>query len=146
MIDLGYLGRRWLKFNTVGATGIFVQLTALAVYHSGFGIQYLAATALAVETALLNNFIWHERWTWRDRSRLSPGRRSILMRLLKFNGSNGLVSILVNVGLMRVFVGTFGIYYLLANLMSVAVASIANFLLGELFVYRHRQSDGENTS
>jgi len=146
LIDLRYLGRRWLKFNTVGATGILVQLAALTVYHGGFGIHYLVATALAVETALLNNFIWHERWTWRDRSRLSPGRRSSLLRLLKFNGSNGLVSILANVGLMRIFVGTFGIHYLIANLMSVAVTSTANFFLGELFVFRHPKGDVENVS
>jgi len=146
LIDLGYLGRRWLKFNTVGATGIVVQLLALAVYRSGFGIHYLLATALAVETALLNNFVWHERWTWRDRSRLSPGRRSSLARLLKFNCTTGLVSILANLALMRLFVGTLGIYYLFANLMSVACASIANFLLGELFVFRHPKGDVENAS
>lgn len=47
---------RWLKFNAVGALGIGVQLTALASYHTLFALDYLAATALAVETALLHNF------------------------------------------------------------------------------------------
>lgn len=132
------LVNRWLKFNTVGAIGVAVQLVALTVYKSGLGIHYLAATALAVETAVLHNFIWHERWTWRERTRLDPARRSLLGRLLRFHVSNGLVSILSNVVLMRLFAGYFGLHYLLANVISIAITAVANFLLSELFVFPER--------
>ena len=65
--DWKTLGRRWLKFNFVGALGIGVQLAALATLTT-LGLRYLAATALAVETAVVHNFLWHERMTWRDRA------------------------------------------------------------------------------
>ena len=51
--------RRWLKFNAVGAIGIVVQLAALAVLKGLLRLPYLTATALAVETAVLHNFVWH---------------------------------------------------------------------------------------
>jgi putative flippase GtrA len=122
---------RWLKFNTVGAIGIVVQLAALALYRSVLGVPYLAATALAVETAVLHNFIWHERWTWKDRP---AGER--LSRLVKFNLTNGLLSIGANVLLMRLFVGHFHLHYLAANLLSIALCSLANFLLSDRLVFR----------
>ena len=61
------LAVRWLKFNFVGAIGIAVQMSAFALLEGALGVYYLSATALAVETAVLHNFVWHERFTWKDR-------------------------------------------------------------------------------
>lgn len=123
---------RWLKFNTVGAIGILVQLAALAILKGLLHIEYLAATALAVETAVLHNFVWHERWTWKDRT--GPGGRT-LGRLLRFNLSTGLVSILANLLFMRLLAGYLHIHYLIANLLSITACSLANFFLSDLFVF-----------
>ena len=54
---------RWLKFNAVGALGMAVQLGSLGFFVRVLGLHYLLATALAVEVAVLHNFIWHRRWT-----------------------------------------------------------------------------------
>jgi putative flippase GtrA len=125
--------RRLLKFNAVGAIGIAVQLAALAILKSGCGVPYMAATALAVETAVLHNFVWHERWTWKDRQ---DSGSSVLARLVRFHLGNGAVSILVNLVFMRLLVGRFHMQYLVANLVAIAVGSLANFLIGDLFVFR----------
>ncbi len=94
---------RWVKFNLVGGIGIVVQLVALVVFRSWLQIDYLFATGLAVEIAVIHNFLWHARFTWVDR----PARRPVqsLVRLVKFNASNGAVSVVGNVLLMRVLVG-----------------------------------------
>ena len=125
--------RRWLKFNAVGALGIGVQLAALALLKTGLNAPYLAATALAVEAAVLHNFVWHELWTWRDRR---PPGGGVLARLLRFNLSNGAISIVVNLALMRLLVGYFRVPYLLANLGAIAAGSLANFFVSDLFVFR----------
>jgi len=130
-VRTGWL-RRVLKFNAVGAIGILVQLAALALFKGVLRIPYLLATALAVEIAVLHNFVWHELWTWRDRR----GAGSALWRLLRFNLGNGAVSILVNLVFMRLLVGRFHMQYLVANLIAIAAGSIANFLVSELFVFR----------
>ena len=49
---------RWLKFNGVGALGIVAQLGVLALLTGVFHVQYLIATAIAVESAVLHNFVW----------------------------------------------------------------------------------------
>jgi len=125
---------RWLKFNVVG--GIGVQLAALSVLRSLLRIDYLIATALAVETAVLHNFVWHERFTWADRPSDRPMQS--LARLLEFNLTNGALSIVGNLALMRLLVGQFRINYFVANLGAIALCSLANFFLGEHLVFRSR--------
>jgi len=125
--------RRWMVFNAVGAAGIVVQLAALVLLTRLWGWNYLAATAAAVELAVLHNFVWHERWTWADRAVGGVGSR--LNRLLKFHLSNGLFSILGNLLLMRLFAGTLGMNLVVANLISIATCSILNFLAGEHLVF-----------
>ena len=123
---------RWLKFNAVGAIGILVQLAALAILKSLLHVQYLIATALAVELAVLHNFIWHERWTWKDRT----GGPGTFGRLLRFNLSTGALSIVSNLVLMRVFVGAMHLPLLPANLLSIAMTALANFVVSEAWVFR----------
>jgi putative flippase GtrA len=148
--------RHWLKFNAVGAMGIVVQLTALVIFESGLKLNYLVATALAVEAAVLHNFIWHERWTWVERTRLTRG--AVLSRLLRFNGTTGAISILGNLLFMRLFVGWFHLPYLIGNMLSIASCSLLNFIVSDQFVFQpalwtprskqrsenrsHRQGDG----
>jgi putative flippase GtrA len=124
---------RWLKFNFVGGVGIGVQLATLALFRSGLHLDYLLSTALAVETAVIHNFLWHERFTWADR----PAHRFVhsLARLAKFNTSNGLVSLVGNLLIMRALVGEFHMNYVIANLIAVATCSIINFLLSDRFVF-----------
>jgi putative flippase GtrA len=124
---------RWLKFSAVGWLGVGVQLTALTLLAGHTGLHYLAATVLAVEAAILHNFFWHERWTWGDRGLAgAPGRSS---RLVRFNFTTGLVSILGNVVFMRLFVGALGLHYLVGNLASIASCAIANFLVSDRIVF-----------
>lgn len=127
---------RWLKFNAVGATGIVVQLAVLALLKSGLGLNYLIATAIAVEIAVLNNFYWHVRWTWADRH--APLSET-LKRCLKFHLANGLLSIVSNLILMRLLVGRFGVPYLVANLIAIGLTAVANFVASEFFVFRHHK-------
>jgi putative flippase GtrA len=126
-------GMRWLKFNAVGGIGIAVQLMALAVLKSGLHLDYRVATALAVESAVLHNFFWHERFTWADRGSL--GGKQYLLRLAKFNFTTGMFSILGNVVLMAFFLGALHINYLLANLLTIVCCSLVNFLMADRLVF-----------
>ena len=127
---------RWLKFNAVGGIGIVVQLAALSVFRSWLRLDYLMATGLAVEIAVVHNFLWHERFTWADR----PATRCVqsLVRLVKFNASNGAVSMVGNLGLMRLLVGEMKLNYVASNLVAIVVCSLVNFLLSDRLVF-----DGE---
>jgi len=127
------LGLRWVKFNFVGALGFAVQLGALKLLLLT-RMNYLPATALAVELAVLHNFVWHERFTWKDRP---GGGHERLMRLLRFHLGNGAFSILANLALMWLLVSRLHMTHLvLANAIAVAICSVLNFAIGEWFAFR----------
>ncbi len=124
---------RWLKFNLVGALGIAVQLTVLLGLKGGFHLNYLLATALAVETAVVHNFLWHERYTWADR--VHPSWQKSPPRLLRFNLAAGGVSILGNLALMKLMVGLGHVNYLIADAIAIASCSLLNFLVSEEWIF-----------
>ena len=128
------LAVRWLKFNLVGALGIVVQMGAFALLLSALHLNYMVATALAVETAVLHNFVWHERYTWKHLPR--GAARDVAWRLLRFHAGNGAISILGNVALMRLFVGGLHIHHYVASALAIAACSLLNFAASEWFVFR----------
>lgn len=124
----------WIKFNAVGVLGFALQAGALFVLTRTmprFG--YLAATAVAVELAVLNNFVWHQRWTWNDRP--AATKKETLRRLAKFNVTTGLVSIVGNLVLMKLLVGRFALPIVGANLASVVACSLLNFILADRITF-----------
>ena len=124
---------RWSKFNLVGGIGIGVQFGALFALKSVLGLNYMLATAIAVEAAVIHNFAWHEKFTWADRVD-SPWQRSGL-RFLRFNMTCGAVSIVGNLTLMKVMVAEGHMNYLLANGIAIALCSMANFLVSDGWVF-----------
>jgi putative flippase GtrA len=104
--------------------------------------NYLAATVIAVEAAVLHNFVWHERFTWADRTKAALKRCATqkpfgasFRRLLRFHLGNGAVSIFGTLALMKVMVGLGQMRYLLANAIAIVVCSVANFLVSEMWVF-----------
>jgi putative flippase GtrA len=126
--------QRWIAFNGVGALGILVQLGTLAVLVRQFDVPYLFATAIAVELAVLHNFVWHQTWTWRERQ--SRSRIDLLARLWRFHVLNGFVSLAGNLAIARVLTGQFGADPVAANIAAIIVCSMVNFAASELLVFR----------
>lgn len=136
---------RWCRFNLVGGIGIAVQFAALFLLKSLLGFSYLVATTIAVETAIVHNFVWHEQFTWVDRLKNSMADSSAdppawicsLVRFLRFNFTTGAVSLLGNLALMKVMVGHGHMNYLLANAIAIVLCSAANFLVSDEWVFEN---------
>jgi len=124
------LGRgRFARFAGVGLAGFLVQLAVLW-WLSSTPLPPLIATALAVEAAVLHNFLWHQRWTWSDRAGVGTGRR-----LLRFHVATGLVSIAGNVVLTAVYTTVAHMPLLAANVLSVATMSLVTFAVADRWVF-----------
>lgn len=125
--------RRWLKFNAVGAMGICVQMLAVYLFGSVLNISSLWATALAVEAAVLHNFLWHEHFTWADRHAGARGR--VPGRLLTFNLTTGAVSVGGSLFIVSLFMHQFHAPLLAANLFALAACSLINFVVNDKIVF-----------
>jgi putative flippase GtrA len=117
---------RWSKFNLVGAVGMVVQLAALALFNRCVPGHY--------QLTLLHNFVAHLHYTWSDRRHNS----AVLAQLVRFHLSNGLVSMLGNLALMRLLVGVAHTPLLVANAIAILCCSILNFCMGNNWAFAAR--------
>ena len=121
---------RPVVFALVGALGFACQLAALHLLVVG-GLPVGVSTAAAVLAAVAHNFLWHRRWTWRDRAAAPV---SAYAQLLRFVGLNGLVSLAGNV-VITAGLAASGMPVLAANGIAVVVCSVVNFVLADRMVF-----------
>ena len=128
---------RWGKFNVVGAMGMAVQLSTLALVNRLTAGHYLVATVIALEVTLVHNFVWHLHYTWRDRR----DRSALIGQFVRFHLSNGLVSMAGNLALMPVLVHGARIPVVVSNAIAIVCCSILNFWLGNNWAFATRAEE-----
>ena len=153
----GVLRHRFLKFGTVGASGMGVNLGVLYVGQEFLftairpsDVRLNLSLALAIFCATVNNFAWNRKWTWADRK-----QRNLHMPLPLQFGQYALacwLGIALQVVFTKILAGA-GFHYLLANLMAIVLASLFNFVLNDLWAFgrlksmsiaRHRERPRED--
>jgi putative flippase GtrA len=121
-------------FMSVGAIGFVLQVGVLGLLTIGAGWPYQVATAIAVELAVIQNFLWHERWTWRDRV---GSHRGLLARFLRYQITTGATSMAGNFLCTSVLVEQAGVPVLAANVAAVGMMAVANFMVSDRWVFTH---------
>src|SRR5688572_4457008 len=121
--------KRFFRFAAAGTGGFIIQVAAMAAL-TALNVHYLVATAIAVEAAILANFVQHQRWTWKDR----PG--STLERLLQFNALTSVTSIFGSIFVTAYFVEALGVPPVAANVVSIVALSLINFVAADRLVFR----------
>jgi len=121
MLTLRYW-MRFIKFNIVGLTGVFVNQGILILLTS-LGLYYLYSGIVAIEVSIISNFLLNDLWTFKD-------RRSghILKRLVKFNILM-LVGLVINLLILYALTDLLSLHYTISNLFGIGIASIARYLM-----------------
>jgi putative flippase GtrA len=122
---------RAVRFAAVGALGVALQLAVLHLLATVLGVSYILATAVAVVSAVIHNFAWHRRWTWRDR----PDHR-VSKAFVRFALANGAVSLAGNIMAMTLLVGVINLPVVAANAVAIAVCSVLNYYLADRLVFQ----------
>lgn len=133
---------RFLKFCLVGGSGVMVNMGLLWLLTEAAGVFYLASSAVAVECAILNNFLWNDVWTFRDRR--ADGWPARLGRLARFNLVS-LAGLGLNVLVLWLFTERMGVYYLLSNLIGIAAATMWNFLVNSRWTWKGHIADVDSS-
>ena len=134
---------RFIKFGMVGGSGTVINIAVLylAQEHllqgiADFHLRLNYSIALAITVATINNFYWNRRLTWRDRTRIAP---QPALRLFAKYVMAAALSIVVQ-SLLTKWLALY-LHYLVANLISIALASVVNFVANDRLTFR-RQPPG----
>ena len=76
---------RFLQFGAVGFSGLFVDIAVLFLLQERAGLPLYLSNNLAIEAAIINNFLWNDAWTFADVAQAQKGWHARLQRFAKFN-------------------------------------------------------------
>ncbi len=127
VLTLGYW-RRFIKFNIVGLTGVFVN-EALLILLASAGLYFVYASAAAIEVSIISNFALNDFWTFRDRR-----HGHMATRLLKFNGLM-IIGLVVNLAILYAGTSYLGINYALSNLIGIGAAFLVRYWLSVQYAW-----------
>ncbi len=125
---------QYVKYCVVGGSGVVVDMLVLHFLASPawLGWNLTLGKVIAAEAAMLNNFLWNDRWTFHAKGRDQGKWSSRLMRLAKFN-LICTTGIALSVGLLNLQAYCLGMNVYLANFVSIVVVSVWNFFLNRRF-------------
>ncbi len=127
---------RFLKFATVGAIGMVIDLAVLNVLHKVFGLPLLAANSISFTLAVLSNFTWNRLWTFPE-----SRQRPLHTQLVKFAivnmiglAINNLVLWAAHLVTQRFVADPFD--YNLAKIIAIGVVLFWNYGANRLWTYK----------
>ncbi|APW99842.1 polysaccharide synthesis protein GtrA [Halobiforma lacisalsi AJ5] len=128
---------RFGQFAGVGVVGAAVDNGVLLSLVELVGIGFVPAKVVAWVLAIAVIFAINEAWTFSTYGRMAP--RALVKRLLRsytvrFGG------FLVTLGVYAALIELFGVWYLLANVVGIAVGFFVNYTFESLFTWKvHRE-------
>jgi dolichol-phosphate mannosyltransferase len=125
---------RMIKFGIVGTSGIFVNQCVLVLCVKIFNIDYKIGSLMAIETAIITNFLLNYNLTFGDRKRKDV--KSKAAAFLKFNATSFATAFLLNWGTLVFLTEVAHIKYWISNLAGIFVAAAVNFCVSNFWVFK----------
>ena len=122
---------RMFKFMVVGMTGVIVNVGFLFIITEGFGIYFMFSSLIAIEASIFSNYILNDIWTFGD---ITDNKYSWSERLIRFQMVS-VMGVLINMSTLYLLTTVFGLYYVIANLVGIALAFSWNFLVNRKFTW-----------
>ena len=131
------LHHRFIKFGTVGFSGMIVNLAVLYfsqehIFHKiePVGARLNFSLALAIFCATINNFIWNRIWTWGERKAMI--QKAFLLQLGQYFVACWF-SILCQFIITRIMVQF--THYLVANSVAIILSAVINYFLNDIWTF-----------
>jgi dolichol-phosphate mannosyltransferase len=122
---------RFLKFGAVGATGVGINMAVFWLLSTALPVHYLIASACAIELALCSNYLLNHNWTFADRSAGRADKKQFAQyHAVSFGG------MLINLAVLQLLVGLFGVLPVVANLCGIAAGTTWNFAINVHWTWR----------
>ncbi len=128
---------RFVKFCTVGALGVGVNIGVFWLLHSRLHVQDLVANPIAIEVSIIGNFLLNDSWTWRDRRR--PGAKAFAGRFVRYNTATCAVAALTDMLVLWAFTRYLQMDTYLAKGLGIGIGTILNFSIHHLWTFKKQK-------
>lgn len=122
--------KEFLKFGIVGVINTCIHLAVLFILVNYFSVWYILASFLAFLIAVTNSFIWNTLWTFNKKI-----HEKTVLRFGKFFSLSAITA-LSNLFFLYLFTEFFGIYYMISQIIAIALTLMINFIGNKFWTYR----------
>jgi putative flippase GtrA len=119
---------QFMKFGAVGVSNTLLTFLVYTVLLKGFGVWYLAASAIGFLAGAVNGFLWNRRWTFKEHvgDALTPVRWFVVQGC----------GLGVNIGILYLLVHDAGIDKLVSQACATAIVTVLTFLANRAWTFR----------
>ncbi len=122
----------FVRFCMVGGLGFLINFCLLTLFYKILGFPLFISQLVAAEISLFNNFLFHHRWTYKNK-KVTKTTKNLLVQFhvtswMAIVGSATIVSVLVNHA---------GLHYIVALVVSSAVALAWNYMWTKFVIWKH---------
>ena len=126
-----YKSAEFYKYIVVGSSGFLVNMGIFVLLTRIFLFSVEIASPIAIESAIISNFILNNFWTFRSRT----VETSLLKRFVRFH-MVALTAGLVNYATLLIFYYALGFMDIIANTLGIIAATMVNFLLNSYWTWK----------
>ncbi len=124
---------QFLKFGIVGVSNTLLTFVVFTILVKGFGVWYVAASALGFVVGACNGFLLNRSWTFRGHS----GGSSAALRWTVVQGCG----LLADLGLIYLFVNGAGLPKLVGQALAIVLVVGATFFVNRTWTFRMHLSE-----
>src|SRR5271167_1657481 len=125
---------QFVKFGIVGVSNTLITFAVYTLLLKGFGVWYLAASAIGFTCGAINGFLVNRRWTFRGHvgDALTPVRWFVVQGC----------GLALNEGLLYLYVDRLGVNKLLGQALSLSVVTVLTFFANRAWTFRMHHPHG----
>jgi len=132
MIIIFHNSRDFIRYCCVGLVGAAVNTGIYVLLNRYYQINLQVASLMAVETAILTNFLLNNYWTFKQRAK----KLSLFQRLINFHIAAGISGVFFYYLFFLFLVQVIGLNDLLSIPFAIAAGTISNFTINSLWTWR----------
>ncbi|HXQ00273.1 MAG TPA: GtrA family protein [Solirubrobacteraceae bacterium] len=119
---------QFVKFGIVGVSNTLLTFAIYTLLLKVFGVWYIAASAIGFSVGAVNGFLLNRAWTFRghEGDALTPVRWCVVQGC----------GLLVNLGLVYLFVSDMGLDKLLAQAFATSVVVVLTFFANRAWTFK----------
>lgn len=124
--------KNFISYGIVGALATIVEWIFYWIFKNYFSVSYIIATVLAIVISTFSNWLFGRLITFRN----AP-KGNMLSEILKVYMASAL-GLLMNVLIMWILHGWFGMWDMLAKVIATGIVLIYNYLIRVLVIYKKK--------
>jgi len=123
--------KQFFKFAIVGVLNTFINMGVLYVFTEYLKVYYIVSAIFAFLVAVTNSFILNKIWTFKEDIKDKTTKKYSKFFIIS------VLALITNLSLLYVFTEVFKFYYLISQVIAIAVSLWINFLGNKFWTFKN---------